>query len=73
MMMMAYLKNPINALSSTSPSFAKKKVMTGSSKANPKPNRSFVKKPTYSPMLGSAVNSCEPKLIRKLKPIGTTI
>ena len=53
----AYLKNLIRLLSVTNPSLAKKNVITGSSNANPKPKRSFVKKLTYSPMLGSALKS----------------
>ena len=72
-MIIAYLKNLIRLLSVTNPSLAKKNVITGSSKANPKPKRSFVKKLTYSPMLGSALNSWAPKFTRKSKPRGTTI
>ncbi len=38
----------------------------------PKPNRSFVKKPTYSPILGSAVKSLPPKFTKKANPKGIT-
>ena len=71
-MTMAYLKKLIRVLSVTNPIFARKKVITGNSKAMPKPNRSFVKKPTYSPILGSAVKSLPPKFTKKANPKGIT-
>ena len=68
----AYLKYSFSILSSTRPIFAKKNVMTGSSNEIPKPISNFVKKPTYSPMLGSAVKSWPPKFTKNVKPSGMT-
>ena len=62
----------MRVLSVTSPSFAKKKITTGNSNDKPKPTMSFVKKPTYSPMLGRAVNRALPKPIKNAKARGIT-